>query len=82
MLDPVAMVDQHRVWTDRHAGLGLLCCLETLLLYFCCKNSRDVHYALRVITGNVDEPCVMWIFRGNNVPYFCGASLVLLGLEG
>ena len=42
---------------------------------------RDVHYALRVITGNVDGPCVMWIFHGN-VPYFYGASLVLLGLKG
>ena len=38
--------------------------------------TRDVHYALRVITGNVDGPCVMCIFRGN-VPYFYGASLVL-----
>ena len=45
------------------------------------KKNRDVHYALRVITGNVDGPCVMWIFRGN-VPYFYGAPLVLLGLEG
>ena len=42
---------------------------------------RDAHYALRVITGNVDGPYVVWIFRGN-VPYFYGASLVLLGLEG
>ena len=47
----------------------------------CVIPDRDVHYALRVITGNVDGPCVMWIFRGN-VPYVYGASLVLLGLEG
>ena len=51
---------------------------HTFGLYIQWLETRGVHYALRVITGNVGGPCVMWIFRGNvpyyrgNVPYYRG----------